>query len=232
MRKVCLDPGHGPGCVNGSPDGAYKEYEFAWDMARRVEAHLERCGVAVVLTKNENGYPTLMERAGISNRAGADLFVSLHSNAAGNGGWYEARGYLVYTSSGPETAQRNRAAAALVSRAHAAGVILHGAGMAHNGYTVLTKTDAPAVLIEYGFHTSRDDVQLLRSPAYRDTLALATAKGVCDYLGVPWVEKAPARPASDRERVGERFALAAETLDYLEAYQYGGELLRKLAQGR
>ena len=101
--------------------------------------------------------------------------------------------------------------------------------MAHNGYTVLTKTDAPAVLIEHGFHTSRADVQLLLSPAYRDTLALATAQGVCDFLGVPWVGEATLRPVSDRERVGERFALAAETLDYLEAYRYGEELLRKLA---
>ncbi|KAB4867678.1 hypothetical protein GAG84_26325, partial [Bacteroides thetaiotaomicron] len=34
-KKVCLDPGHGPGCVNGSPDGSYKEHEFAWDMSQR-----------------------------------------------------------------------------------------------------------------------------------------------------------------------------------------------------
>lgn len=35
-KTVCLDPGHGPGCVNGSPDRSYKEYEFAWRSEERV----------------------------------------------------------------------------------------------------------------------------------------------------------------------------------------------------
>ena len=46
----------------------------------------------------------------------------------------------------------------------------------------------PAVLIEYGFHTSKDDVELLQSSAYRDKLAIATARAVCDYLKKPWRE--------------------------------------------
>ena len=51
---------------------------------------------------------------------------------------------------------------------------------------MLAKTDATAVLIEYGFHTNQEDVSLLRSIAYRDKLAEATAMGVCDFLGVTW----------------------------------------------
>ena len=82
-KIVCLDPGHGPGCVNGSPDGSYKEYEFAWDMAQRVRRLLEQRGVKVVMTKTESEYPGLTTRANVPNRAGADLFLSLHSNATG-----------------------------------------------------------------------------------------------------------------------------------------------------
>jgi N-acetylmuramoyl-L-alanine amidase len=188
-KTVCLDPGHGPGCVNGSPDGSYKEYEFAWDMSQRVKAHLERCGVKVVMTKGENGYPTLTERADVSNKAKADLFVSFHSNAEGITGWGTARGFLIYTSSGPETAARNVAAKSIIARTQAAGVSIKGTGLLHETYTVLTKTNAPAVLIEHGFHTNKEDVALLKSDAHRATLAEATTKGVCDFLGVAWVDK-------------------------------------------
>ena len=154
---VCLDPGHGPDTVNGSPDGSYKEREFAWDMYTRIRPLLERRGINVICTRTEDTKPSLTARCEVSNRAGADLFVSLHSNAEGGSGWGTARGLLVYTSSGPMTARRNVAATAIVNRAHEAGVLLHGSGVTHQiEYTVLAKTDAPAVLIEYGFHTNQD----------------------------------------------------------------------------
>ena len=184
---VCLDPGHGPDTVNGSPDGSYKEREFAWDMYTRIRPLLERHGVNVICTRTEDTKPSLTARCEVSNKAGADLFVSLHSNADGGSGWGTARGLLVYTSSGPMTAKRNVAATAIVNRAHEAGVRLHGSGVAHQiEYTVLAKTDAPAVLIEYGFHTNQEDIGLLKDISYRDKLAEATAKGVCDFLGIDW----------------------------------------------
>ena len=185
-KTVCLDPGHGPGTVNGSPDGTYKEREFAWDMYERIAPLLEGQGVKVVCTRAEDAKPSLTARAEVSNAAKADCFVSLHSNAFGSG-WTSATGLEVYTSSGPMTAQRNLLATALVNQFHAAGVRLRQEPIKHNlELTVLAKTDAPAVLIEYGFHTNEEDVSLLKNSAYRDNLALATAKGVCDWLGVAW----------------------------------------------
>lgn len=199
---VCLDPGHGPDTVNGSPDGSYKEREFAWDMYTRIRPLLERHGVNVICTRTEDTKPSLTARCEVSNKAGADLFVSLHSNADGGSGWGAARGLLVYTSSGPMTAKRNVAATAIVNRAHEAGVLLHGSGVAHQiEYTVLAKTDAPAVLIEYGYHTTREDVDLLKNSSYRDRLAEATASGVCDFLGIAWMAESGGEgtdaPASD-----------------------------------
>ena len=91
-HTVCLDPGHGPGNVNGSPDGTYKEWEFTWDMAQRIKPLLEAQGVGVVLTKTTDNYPSLTERANISNKAQPDCFVSIHTNAAGEGGWSSASG--------------------------------------------------------------------------------------------------------------------------------------------
>lgn len=179
---VCLDPGHGPGNVNGSADGTYKERDFTWDMYTRLRPLLEAQGITVVGTREkESDYPSLSARASVSNRAGADLFVSIHSNAAGS----TARGFVAFTSAPPETAARNQLAAAIINRIRAAGVVLWGNGLAHEMYTVLASTTAPAVLLEYGFHTNDQDLVLLKDSTYRDKLAQATCAGICDYLGLP-----------------------------------------------
>ena len=197
-HTVCLDPGHGPGNVNGSPDGTYKEWEFTWDMAQRVKPLLEAKGVGVVLTKTADNYPSLTERANISNKAKPDCFVSIHTNAGQGKGWSSGSGLEICTSAGPMTAQRNVLASKLVNAFHAAGVALRSEPIKHNiELTVLAKTDAPACLIEYGFHTNKTDVEYLKDTKYRDKLAEATAKGICDWLGVAWQGETGADNAED-----------------------------------
>ena len=227
-KTVCLDPGHGPGCVNGAPDGSYKEQEFTWDMYTRIAPLLERHGMHVICTRTEDSDPSLTERASVSNRAGADCYVSLHSNAAGNGGWYDASGLEIYTSQGPMTARRNVLATALVDAFRAAGVALRSSPIKHQMYTVLAKTGAPACLIEYGFHTSREDVALLKDSAYRDKLAQATARGICAWLGVAWQE--PADDVSELDTAVDKLAAAGliNSPDYWKAGDYSVENVQAL----
>ena len=193
--RVCLDPGHGTKEMNQSPDGRYIEHEFALDMANRIRTHLIRCGVDVKLTREDSSTPSLTERANIANAYGADLFVSLHSNAV-SGGWDDkTRGLTVWTyAAGGE---RHRAANILIDEMAKAGVQMFGSKLYHQKFTVLAKTTMPAYLVEYAFHTSRPDVELLLDNAYRDKLALATAKAICIWGGVKWIEPItePTKPA-------------------------------------
>ena len=212
-HTVCLDPGHGPGNVNGSPDGTYKEWEFTWDMAQRIKPLLEAQGVGVVLTKTADNYPSLTERANISNKATPDCFVSIHTNAYGEGGWSSASGLEIYTSAGPMTAKRNVLASDLVNAFHAAGVSLRSEPIKHEMYTVLAKTDAPAALIEYGFHTNKTDTEYLKDSKYRDKLAEATAKGICTYLNVNWKRD---EPVSDWEQERDEAWQAAKEAGILD----------------
>ena len=227
-KTVCLDPGHGPGCVNGAPDGSYQEREFTWDMYRRIAPLLERQGVRALCTRTEDSDPSLTERAGVSNRAGADCYVSLHSNAAGNDGWYDASGLEIYTSAGPETAQRNVLASALADAFRAAGVALRSSPIKHRMYTVLAKTDAPACLIEYGFHTSKADVEKLKDSGCRDKLAEATARGLCAWLGVAWQE--PTDDVSELDTAVDKLAAAGliNSPDYWKAGDYSAENVQAL----
>ncbi len=195
-KKVCLDPGHGIETAGKrSPDGSYRECEFALDMARRIKTILERHGVAVTLTRSDEHDVSLAQRVRIANAIrGLDLFVSLHSNAAGSGAdWMSARGLLVYTSGGAADKPRNKAARAILARQAEAGVTVRNGGqpVPQNLY-VLRNTTAPACLVEHLFHDNREDTALLKDAAYRQRMAEADAKGILDYLGVAWVEESGA----------------------------------------
>lgn len=206
-KKVVLDPGHGVETAGKrSPDGKYLEHEFNLDMAKRIKAQLERHGVIVVLTRSVENDVTISDRANVSNAVKPDLFVSIHSNAAVGSGWLDPSGYGIYTSARGEAAERNKAARAILARVKAANIELWGDGLFHDGddgqkdIGVLWKTDAPAVLIEHGFHTNINEVELLKTDVYRDLLAKVDAQGILDYLGVHWVDKPAAAPEITVER--------------------------------
>lgn len=192
-KKVVLDAGHGNQSNNQSPDGTYSEPEFALDMAERMRAILFRHGVEVTLTRTGTDNPTgkadtndLQYRCDVANAiSDLDLFVSLHTNAAGSG-WSSARGWEIYASSPGDTAGRNIAAKAIAKRVREAGVTVHGEAVKHERFYVLKNTTAPAVLIEHGFHTNKEDVALLKSADYRKKLAVAQCRGILDYLGIAY----------------------------------------------
>ena len=206
-KKVCLDAGHSASNqANKSPDGTYYEHEFTLDMAKRIKVHLERHGVTVTETRPDGGDVSLGQRCRISNDAKPDLFVSLHSNAAGSlstapDGWSSARGWECYVY-GLSGARYEAARAILSQMARVAPAIRSTPILARPGLYVLAHTNAPAVLIEHGFHTNREDVKLLKDPSYRETLASAEAHGILDFLGIPW------QPVSDLDAAVDKLAEA------------------------
>lgn len=117
MHRIVLDPGHG-GAENGAvgPAGVV-EKELTLDVARRVAALLRAEGFEVTLTREGDDDVPLDTRAGIANNRKADLFVSLHANAARQAG---ARGAETYFLSQEATDDAARTTAALEN--DAAGV--------------------------------------------------------------------------------------------------------------
>ena len=119
---VLLDPGHGgrdPGATSRS--GALLEKDLALAIARELRALLaDRGRVRVALTRDDDRYLTLEQRAAIARRIGAALFISLHMDSAPNP---LARGVTIYSlsdiASSAEAARlaaaENRAGAALSS---------------------------------------------------------------------------------------------------------------------
>jgi N-acetylmuramoyl-L-alanine amidase len=93
---VVIDAGHG-GFDPGAGTGAIREKEVALALARALRDKLiEGGGVRVALTRADDRFLVLEERAGIARRLKADLFISIHADAAPTG---DARGGTVYVLS-------------------------------------------------------------------------------------------------------------------------------------
>jgi N-acetylmuramoyl-L-alanine amidase len=87
VRRIVVDPGHGghdPGAVGG---GGSREKDIVLQIALKLARKLrEDLGLDVVLTRSTDVFLELKERTAIANKVGADLFVSVHANAALNRG--------------------------------------------------------------------------------------------------------------------------------------------------
>jgi len=81
IRSIVIDPGHG-GHDPGASYGGVHEKTVALDVARETAAELRRSGMHVTLTREGDTFLTLEQRSTMANRLAADLFVSIHANAA------------------------------------------------------------------------------------------------------------------------------------------------------
>ncbi len=89
----------------------------------------------------------------------------------------------------------------------------------------------PAVLIEHGFYTNKEECTKLKSIEFRKKCAIADAKGILNYLGIAWVEdEAEIQKNNEIETLKNKVGLADETIEYLQAYKYGAELVHKIAK--
>ena len=82
ISRVVLDPGHG-GYDPGAQTGTLTESALVLDIATRLEARLEaETDIEVILTRRDDAYLPLRARTDVANSVGADLFLSIHANAA------------------------------------------------------------------------------------------------------------------------------------------------------
>jgi N-acetylmuramoyl-L-alanine amidase len=113
VARIVIDPGHG-GHDPGAKARGIEEADLVLDVALRVEALLKNAGVEVIMTRRTNTFVALEERTAIANRAGADLFLSIHSNASASDSARGVETYFLNFASNP-------AAEAVAARENAGG---------------------------------------------------------------------------------------------------------------
>ena len=107
---LVIDPGHGgkdPGAVNGKNQEKTINLNIALKMGKLIE---ENCkNVKVIYTRKTDVFVELYKRADIANKAGADMFISVHTNSAKNKTANGAETYLLGVEDNRTSANLNAA---------------------------------------------------------------------------------------------------------------------------
>jgi N-acetylmuramoyl-L-alanine amidase len=83
LQTIVVDPGHGGDDNGAASPGGTLEKNVTLEVARRLKTLIEaRLGIQVLLTRDDDRRVALDERASLANNNKADLFISLHANAA------------------------------------------------------------------------------------------------------------------------------------------------------
>lgn len=176
--KILIDNGHGINTLGkASPDGRLKEYEWARDIAGRLEAKLKTKGYDVeriVPETNDISITTRCNRVNaICKQVGAKnvVLVSIHNNAAGNGSWGTAKGFSVFVSKNASSNSK-KFASIFTDEAIAREMIGNRSVPAEKYWTwswtkadigILKGTACPAVLTENGFMDNKEECDYLLS---------------------------------------------------------------------
>lgn len=173
------------------------EYEFNKKVSYALGDALKRCNIGVAYSgfKDKTDTP-LATRAKHLNSLGVDLVVSNHFNASGNCTKFQTRvkGLLVLKTKGCSSKS-----VSLANKVHAElkealqperdyGVV-QDTEMCGFTLAILRQTNAPAILIEYGFMDYWKEAKHMLDEDYIEKCAEATARGVCEQLGVTYVAK-------------------------------------------
>ncbi len=181
--KIVLDAGHGYSTLGKrTPDGM-KEYEFNRAVALYVRDFLSGyTNLEVLFTHNDEQDVPLEVRTAKANELGADCFLSIHANAAGNGGWHEAEGIETFIhSSKPRDAQ---ILAAEIQEKLITATGRKNRGVKTANFHVLRETRMTAVLVECGFMTHKIESRLLKKEDYRTQCAQSIAQSIVSHYAL------------------------------------------------
>ncbi|WP_337102312.1 N-acetylmuramoyl-L-alanine amidase [Paenibacillus sp. YIM B09110] len=183
--KIVIDAGHGLQTAGKRcPDDSMREFAFNSVVARYVRDTLaEYEGVTVKFSHDDTGAVdvALADRVKIANDWNADVFVSIHANAAGDG-WSTAAGIETYTSNGASATSGKMAAA--VQKRLIAQTARKDRGVKREDFYVIAKTKMPAILVEAGFMTNAEEASLLKTGAYRKKCAAAIVEGLAEVFAL------------------------------------------------
>jgi len=195
-RVVAVDPGHG-GKDPGASANGLDEKQVTIGVGLDLRQLLLDAGATVVMTRTSDvtvGAPDdphdgLQVRSDMANQNRADLFVSIHANAAPDPGhsgvttyFGQACGYVSSALRSPILIARSYRLASHVESqvAQATGEVNDGVDSAD--YWVLGNTTMPSILVETGFVTDPAEAARLATPSYRHKIARAVLAGIVDYF--------------------------------------------------
>ena len=160
-KVVVIDPGHG-GHDNGTEsfNGIYKEKNVVLSIGYTYfRNYLNDDDLKVYWTRKDDTYPTLPERAAFAKKVDADIFISVHMNAFQKS---TPKGTEIFYSTRNNILQPNGLSSYTMASMFLKNITstfnTYNRGVKTAAYVVTNMNTVPAVLLEYGFLTNKDDL--------------------------------------------------------------------------
>ena len=173
-KVIVLDPGHGgkdPGAIGENNN----EKDLTLSTAKILKAKLEAAGAIVIMTRTGDTYPSLSERAKISNNNDADVFISLHYNAGSS----TANGIETYYSTSHEN---EKELASYVQEEVIKSTGLKSRGVKTADFTVIYANNNQAILVELGFISNPDEENIIETNSFQNKAATGIVNGLEAYF--------------------------------------------------
>ena len=185
--KIYIDQGHNPSGFNtGAQGNGFYEQDITYEIGRRLynllltnpefEPRLSRPTPETILGTSNSS--SLSARVNEANLWGADIFLSLHNNAAENP---RATGNEALTY-GPDSTVANALAEEILAQLTLTTGLNNRGIVYRPGLYVLKETKMPAVLVEMGFISNSYDAQLLAYSPY--LFSTGIYRGILKYYNL------------------------------------------------
>lgn len=177
LKKIFIDAGHG-GSDSGAAGNNLKEKDITLSISKQLGNILNSQGYAIKYSRTSDTYISLEDRAKEANAWGADLFVSIHTNAFSSS---SARGTECYTH--PSASGTAKTLSKNVANAISRNLGIPNRGHKEADFAVLRLTNMPAILVETAFISNSNDATLLRTR--QDEFASTISNQIINTLGTP-----------------------------------------------
>lgn len=189
-KIIVIDPGHGgtdPGKVG--TDGT-REKDINLQISQRLKDVFASEGYEVILTREDDEglysesdvnkkAADMRARCSIIEKSKADIVISIHQNSYTEADVAGAQVfYYTHSTEGAKLADFIQAKLKSELNPDNNRVI-----KANDSYYMLINTPCPTVIVECGFMSNPQELELLCDEAYQEKLAKAIADGTQDYLG-------------------------------------------------
>jgi N-acetylmuramoyl-L-alanine amidase len=192
--KLCIDPGHGGTDSGALTSGGWMEKETNLRVSLMVAEELVGSGIEVMLIRRDDHDVGLTERCQMANNWGADIFISLHADAAGQSAHGHHAIYSIHSQPGQGG---NKLARFLVDQL----TLTTGRQPLPRGdngvwtraseknpdtdyYAVIRQTNMPGVIVERGFLTNPEDAELLFDDSFLRLQARGISRAIKLYFGI------------------------------------------------
>ena len=191
MTKICLDAGH-YGKYNQSPAvSKYYESDMAWKLHLKLKACLEDYGIEVITTRSSQEKDLGLTARGKAAK-GCDLFLSIHSNAAGSKANETVDYPIAFVPINGSADILGQQLAECVEQVMCTKQMWRSESKKSakgdwDYYSVISgaaSVGVPGIILEHSFHTNTKITKWLLDDSNLDKLAKAEAEVIAKYFNI------------------------------------------------